>query len=321
VRIEASMGLGVVRAAQKRPDEAAAFFQKIADEYRGRPEEVEAVSAWANIEIDRGRYDLAEPLFDRLAKSAPDRGPAVAELRLRIAERMIGQKLFAEAQRQLDAAEPAAEKTGAPRAALLQRVRSLQAQAAAGLNQFDKARQLYESMRRDFAGDAEAVGEADLGLADLRDRQGNEFDAVKAYGDIADRYGRTRTAGLALLAIAEIHKKAGRTDLEDASLRRLLSQVEPDRDLFVRARISLAELDRQRRNFHASLGEYLSIVEDYPENDLAIWARNGAAHVYYELGQDKDAEALAKEIVANFPAEHEAVVDANRFLQQLYTRK
>jgi len=286
-----------------------------AEEAAGRPEESAALQAWANIEVDRGHIDEAEPLFARLLKITPANAAAVAEMRLRAAERRVNDELYATAQELLDKAEPDLPKDR------LAAVRRLQARIAAGEKNFGKARQIFENMKRDFAADDAAVGAAALGLADLAFREGNPAEALQQYEAIADHYGKARTAGLALLAKAEIFERLARPDEQEAALRRVLTQVTPDRDLTVRARLGLADLARERRNFPAALTDYLAIIEDFPENDLAIWAKNGAAHVYYETKQDKDAETMLKQLIAQYPSDHEAVVDAKKFLDQLYTRK
>jgi tetratricopeptide (TPR) repeat protein len=315
-RTEAMMGRGQIRLAQGKTDEAIANFAKVAEEFRGQPAASAALQSWAGAEIDRGRLDRAGPLVERLVKEHADDPNAAINVYMNMANRLMTENRHAEAERLLDSV--IANYKTQPQTVW---VRHLQAQVALAQKKYDRARQIFEAIRREFNGNRSAVIDAELGLADLARVQGAIDDAVTRYEAIADQYASYSQAVRALQALAEIYGERRQNTEQENAYRRIINEHANDRQAAIGARLGIANLLAARQRDSEALREFQTIYEEYPDSDQAIWAKSAAARLFLQLGQAKKAEQLLKEIIASAPADHEAVVGAQQLLEQMYNRR
>jgi tetratricopeptide (TPR) repeat protein len=313
IAAEAALASGRLRAAQHRPDEAAKLFAQAAEAFRGRPEVVEALRAWIQVELDRDRFDQAEKLLARLAAEDRNGLDAAVDLRLQGARRLDNMQRFDDARALL---APVA-KTTTPAAAS---VRLLLAQIEADQGKLDRARELYAAVVAEFPDRPEAA-DAELAMAQALWRQERPNEALQADQAVAQKYAGKPAGGEALLAIADIYAAQDKQWDREKLLRRVIADFPASSPVVARARSGLADILAKRELFNLALREYQAIIDDSPNLEEAVWARLDAARLYYRLGEDKKAEQYCKDLIAANPSTHPAVEEAQEFLAKLYTRK
>lgn len=314
-RSEALMGRGNLRMANAQFAEAAELFAQIADEYRGRPAASGGLQALAGAEIALGREDRLDGIIERLTKEHGEDPNAAINVHMSLVNKLLAERRFDEVDARL--AGVVKQYAGLPQTAW---VRHAQAQSALAQQQFGRAADIFSQIKEEFPGNRTAVIDADLGLADLARIRGETDTALGLYEEMAKRYPGYGQAVRALQAMADIYGLRGDVSGQAAALSRIVNEHEGDREAVLNAHLALGNLQKARNRFPEALAEYKAIYEQQPTADQAAWAKTAAARVYFQIGEEKVAEELLRDVIDAFPDDNEAVVGAKQFLAEIYDR-
>ena len=310
---EARMGLGNVAMLEHQPDQARQYFRQVAADFAGQSRASGALQALAAAEIALGNYPAMEEIIKRLLTDHADDPNAVINVRMAAANKL-------QAENKLDAALAQVQwvVNRFPRIPQTAWAMHLQAQILIAQNKLDAARGIYDKIIKEFASNMGAVIDAYYGLAEIL-RTEKKFDpALAAYQDVANRWPNYQQAINALSAMAQIYSERRQTKQEEEIYRRIIKNYGANTTAMLNARISLANLLAGQQRYDEALQQYNTVYQNYPTSDQAIWAKAGAARVYVAIGQKDRAVKLFEDIIAHYPPDHEVVIGARQFLQQLH---
>jgi tetratricopeptide (TPR) repeat protein len=312
---EANMGRGDLRMAQGNFPEAITYFQKVVDDFRGKPQASGALQSLAGAYIATENLDAIEPIIQRLRKEHGDDPNAAINVHMNVANKLLAEERFQEAEARLD--KVMRQYEGLPQTAW---VRHAQAQSALVQQHFERAEKTFQAIKEEFSGNRIAVIDAELGLADLERARGNTDAALAAYEQIADQYSGYSQAVRALQAMANIYGEKSRATLQEQTYRRIIEQHGDTGDTALNAHMALGNLYRARDRFPEALEQYKAIYDSAPNAEQAAWAKAAAGRIYYQIGEEVVAEQLLRELVGAFPEDHQAVIGVKQFLQEIYER-
>ena len=309
------MGRGNLRMDQGDFTAARDLFKELAAQSRGKPAASGALQAWAAAEIALGNIKAVDSIIKRLTKEHGEDPNAAINVHMNVANKLIGDRQFSQADQRLD--RVIEEYAGLPQTAWVMHAK---AQSALAQRRFGVATDIFDRIKKEFSGNLTAVIDADLGMADLVRTQGNADEALAMYQEVANKYPKYSQAIRALQAMADIYGEKRLPAQQQKAYERLIEEHAGDRGTLLNARLALANLYKARHRFPEALEQYKLIYENHPTADQAAWAKTSAARIYFEIGQEKLAETLLTELLAAFPADHEAAAGAKQFLDEIYQR-
>ncbi len=309
---EARMGLGNIAMMENQYDQARQLFRQVATDFARQPRASGALQSLASAEIALNNYAAMEEIIKRLMAEHADDPNAVINVRMAAANKL-------QADNKLDAALAQVQWVVARYPNSPQTAWAMHSQASIliGQNKLDAARDVYNRIIKNFAMNGGAVIDARYGLAEIL-RMQKQFDqALAAYQDLATRYPNYQQAINSLSSMAQIYNERRQAQQEEEIYRRIIKTYRANTTAMLNATISLANLLASQQRYDEALKQYNFIYQSYPSSDQAVWAKAGAARLYAAIGQRDKAVKLFEEIIRTYPADHEVVIGARQFLQQL----
>ncbi|NLH49532.1 MAG: tetratricopeptide repeat protein [Myxococcales bacterium] len=315
-RARTLLDLANLSVALQQPQTAGDYFKQASDAASGQPIAGEVLADWANWSLTADRMAEFEALVDRAVRHSPADPSLPIRLRLNAAEHFVQRLDWDGADRQLALLIQAYGETPAMAPVYLRR-----AQLDLQAGRLAKAREDFLFVGATFAADRVAAIEAELGLAKVTRAAGQTAAAITQFQSIIERYPNDRITVRAMQLLADLYGESGNVDGQKAILRRLIAEQTEDPSVVRNARLTLADLYFSQEDFTPALREYLSIVQEYPQSEEALFAKANAARLYVRLGDKKRAVDLLQEIIAGGPPEHEVVKGAKQLLAEIYRRE
>jgi len=313
---EALTGRGNLRMAQGQFTEAAGLFEEVAEAFRGQPAADNALQALAGAYLALNQPERVIPLIERLAAEHRDDPNAVINVRMNLANKYATEGRYPQAAALLE--RTMTEYKGLPQTAW---VKHALAQLAMAKRDWATAAAIYQAIREEFSGNRPAVIDAELGLADLARIQGEHDEALAAYEKVAEQYPSYSQSVRALQSMAEIYGEQNRPEDQERAYQRIIAEHAGDQSAMLSARIGLANALQARGDILTALEQFEFIFKNYPQSDQAPWAKAGAARIQFDIGNQKLALQMLEELIAAYPAEHEVVVGAKKFKEQILRRE
>jgi len=304
---------------RKLYDLAAPEYQKYLDDYPGRPGRANAYFSLGECYRNLNRISSARTNLQKVLNDYGESefaGPAAYAL----AEMAFADKDYATA---LPLFHRSAGKSKEPAVALS--ARYFEARCLEAIGRKDEAADIYAQVAE--GGNPNPYREdARLTAASIFAARGRKFDALKQYEALANESQKPALkaesavrGGMIALELVQIDKgKTDKTMAERAAVLLQKGRALPEAGKFrAMAQVGFRQLQYQTGQYAQLLAEYKKELEKLPEAaqaEVLLLAANSER----QLGHSKEAEALYRQIIANYPDREEAKDAAYQRLINVY---
>ncbi|MBZ0272783.1 tetratricopeptide repeat protein [bacterium] len=315
LKLQASLGVGETAMAGGDSRTARRVFEEVAREAGDRSEAGSALQLLGQALVNLGEFREVENVIREIKSRFPGDQNSVINVRLALVGKLREERRFDEAIAKLDPLIK--EYEGQPQTAWALHAK---AQILSHQRRTDDANAVYESLIEEYPNNLTSLIDAHLGIARNLHEGGRGDDALDRYRMVAEKWPDYPQTISALNQLAQLYQERGNDEALEDVLKRTLAMDAADANTKSNAAITLAGLYGRKHRIRDALAQYEMIYTRWPETNQAAWAMSSAARLLNENGEQAAAVKLLEDLIAKYPATHEAVVGAKAALAQIYER-
>jgi len=310
------LGIAQIYIRQKEYDKAINQYEKILKNFEDRPTRVQALSALSRIYYDKGIVSKARSTYQRLEKEAGDDPNALYELNVglgEIARRRGNGKLAVERYTKAYKVAPSDSQKIISMTAI--------AQIYTSQGNYNKAKQTYDLIEKEFGQNTSLIIDAKLGQASVL-RENLRFDeALEIYKKILLIAIDDSTKAKIIVSMAQIYGAQKRLDDAEAAYNEALSKYGKIKSVNLDVKNGLAALYVAKGQVDDALKLYSEVEAIAIDERTRFGAASARAGILMDKGDLDKAESIFLKIIASSNNNPNQVFNARIGVANILLRK
>jgi len=299
------MGIAQIYIGEKSYDKAVAQLKKLLAQFKDKPTRAQTLSQLSRIYFERGSVEKAEQTYKILEEESGDDPAALFELHTGLGEIARRKGDDAEAltryQKAFEIAPGDTQKIVALTAV---------AQIYSAQGKYDKAKQAYSQIEKEFNQSPNLINDAKFGQASVL-QQNRRFDeAMALYKEVLATALDAATKSRADVAIAQIYAAQNKLVESEKAYGEILTKYGQNKAVVLDAKSGLASLYSSQGRLDEALKVQQEIESLTNDINLKISSISAQARIYSDIGNIDKAESLFKKIVSQSSKNSNAAFDA-----------
>ena len=310
------MGIAQIFMGQKDYNKAIKQYEKILKTFDDRITKVQALSALSRIYFEKGIVSKAESTYRRLEQIAGDDPASLYELNVGLGEiaRRRGDDNLA-IERYTNAYKTAPGDS--------QKIMAMTAiaQIYTGQGRFDKAKEAYDVIEKEFSQNTSLIVDAKLGQASVLQQNRLFDDALKLYNEVLQIAVDETTKARALVAIAQIYAALGRSEDAERTYNEVSEKFGKIKSVSLDVINGLASLYSSQGRNDEAFALYEEIEKLATDENMRLGAASARAAILIEKNNLDKAEEIFRGVLNKSKFNPNAMFNAQMGIAAIYVKR
>lgn len=300
----------MLKNANRRADALTAYEEIIA-QYPTDVHSVWALQGKAQIYTEAGDFENSENVYDQIIQKYNFNKDAVENAKLGKAG------LYAVAGKTKRAIEEYKKLIPKLKADKALQARNAVANSLLAMQNLGEAEKEFKGILSDYAGNDNAMLDANLGLGELAMSRKKFEKAASIFQKVVNKAKEPSRINWALQSLARAYTEMGNFNKIDQIVEQILKVAPDEVNTIINIRLNAANKLRSEKRFDEAISQLKPVAAKYKGQPQAAWAEHAIAQSLTEQQKYDQAMKMYNDIINNYSTNQTAIVDARLNIGQI----